>query len=151
MTLQRNVKDFASDVTVMLAAMGLEVTVFNRTLPTTLMKTTLSDYILNGNKDLIIVAGHLSLPTSFVRSEAVATFGKIMPRPTMAAGSLTYGFLTKKRDVSGTYFISSTDGFKKLKPLSSSILKFGQNISRELLNKRLAKESDVLVRAQFRV
>ena len=86
---------------VMLAAMGLQVTVFDKSSPSTLMKTTLNQYILSGNTNLIIVAGHLTTPNNFLRSEAVATFGKIMPRPTMAAGSLTYGFLTKKREIAG--------------------------------------------------
>ena len=61
----------------------------------------------------------------------------------MSAGSLTYGFLTKTKDVSGNYFVSSKDGFKQLKSLE-----YGESITKDLLNKRLAEEDNLLIRAQ---
>ena len=63
----------------------------------------------------------------------------------MSAGSLTYGFLTKTKHVSGNYFVSSKDGFKKLKSLD---VKYGESITKDLLNKRLAEEDNLLIRAQ---
>lgn len=63
----------------------------------------------------------------------------------MSAGSLTYGFLTKTKDVSGNYFVSSKDGFKKLKSLD---VKYDESITKDLLNKRLAEEDNLLIRAQ---
>ena len=63
----------------------------------------------------------------------------------MSAGSLTYGFLTKTKDVSGNYFVSSKDGFKKLKSLD---VKYAESITKDLLNKRLAEEDNLLIRAQ---
>jgi len=132
LALQRAVPEFASDVSVMLAALGLRLDVLDQT---NTRKTMSVLEFVNDSANNLVINGTIDT-TGFENVADAVTFGKVMDRPTMAAGKLTFGFFSSAR-----LFCSSTAGFRQIESPSTS--------STNELNKSLAAESDLLTRAEL--
>ena len=99
------------------------------------------EYIQNPLRQWIVCSGSVPNASSFDEAGSVSSFDKIMPRPTMAGGTLTYGFISKTKQASSLFFISSTDGFTQLDSIKS--------FHKADLNQYLSSVSDLTVRAQL--
>ncbi|CAG5108120.1 Oidioi.mRNA.OKI2018_I69.chr1.g3642.t1.cds [Oikopleura dioica] len=132
LALQRSVPEFASDISVMLAALGLRLEVLDET--NTRKSISVSEFV-NDSASNLVINGTIDT-TGFESVVDSVTFGKVMDRPTMAAGKLTFGFFSTAR-----LFCSSTAGFRQIESPSTS--------STDDLNKSLAGESDLLTRAEL--
>ena len=143
LTLQKNVANFASDVSVMLASLGMQLSVLDySSSPISTSTMSVEEYLAKNSKKLLVTSGALPNVQSLEQSQAFATFAKVMPRPTMAAGIITVGFVSHPADSSGKYFASSADGgFRQLSGSSS--------FTKDEMNARLASEPNVLIRGQL--
>ena len=95
-------------------------------------------YNSEAESKLLVCSGSIS---NFNDADVIATFDKVMPRPTMAAGTITCGFLSISTEGKSSFFTSSTDGFTQL----AGITKF----SKADLNARLSSVTDVPTRGQL--
>ena len=140
--LQKKIPKFASDVSVMLAALGAKLTVLDYSnSEVKFIEMSVKNFVESKQERLVVINGKILLPAEFARRKPIATFGKIMSRAAMSAGSLTYAFMSERCNDNSNFFISSTAGFKEISGPSS--------LSKEDMNIRLNTESDLTLRAQL--
>ena len=111
--LQKKVPQFASDISVMLSALGANLTILDYSSADVKMSTmSVEHFVMSKEEKLIVINAQLLLPAELERSQPIATFGKIMSRAAMSAGSLTYAFYSEMSTGNSRFFTSSTSGFK---------------------------------------